>query len=166
MAKYRKRPVVIEAWQWTTGADYSTAPQWAQAVVSHWSPTHIQVTGNQGVVQADPGDWLIKGVEGEVYPCKPSVFDATYEPVEEETPVLAAKPGKFLRITSGRSYSTGSVASGWTTHFVGDAPSQFEKLSDAKKLAVERGASGRWKSRRYNNGRRTTTEYTDLADGA
>lgn len=60
--KYRKKPVVIEAWQTN------------EAVV---------IETLEGTMRADPGDWIITGVKGEVYPCKPDIFEATYEPVDE-----------------------------------------------------------------------------------
>ncbi len=60
MAKFRKRPVVVEAFQ-------TTEP--------------VQVFTLDGVMQASAGDWIITGVKGETYPCKPDVFEATYEEV-------------------------------------------------------------------------------------
>ena len=63
MAKYRKKPVVIEAYQTDKGMDICTL---------------------EGVMHADPGDWIITGVKGEMYPCKPDIFEKTYEKVEEK----------------------------------------------------------------------------------
>lgn len=62
MAKFRKKPVVIEAVQLTRRTTIHTL---------------------EGDMVGEPGDWLITGVEGEQYPCKDSVFQATYEPVTE-----------------------------------------------------------------------------------
>ena len=62
MQKFRKRPVVIEA--------YQTA-----------EPMDIQTL--EGVMHADPGDWIITGVKGERYPCKPDVFALSYEPASD-----------------------------------------------------------------------------------
>lgn len=59
MAKYRKKPVVIEAYQCTVRVSISTL---------------------EGTMTAQPGDWIITGVKGEQYPCKPDIFAATYEP--------------------------------------------------------------------------------------
>ena len=39
----------------------------------------------EGVMHADPGDWIIRGVQGEFYPCKPDIFEQTYEAVEEQS---------------------------------------------------------------------------------
>ncbi len=43
-------------------------------------PLHIETL--EGIMEASPGDWIIKGVKGEYYPCKPDIFEATYEPAE------------------------------------------------------------------------------------
>ena len=61
MPKFRKRPVVIEAIRLTERTEVKTL---------------------EGVMVGNPGDWLITGVKGEQYPCKPDIFAATYEPVE------------------------------------------------------------------------------------
>lgn len=88
MAKFRKKPVVIEAVQWTGCAsqlllDMATTEDRELSVVS------IGATGDQlhiktleGVMVASPGDWIIRGVKGELYPCKPDIFEATYEPAD------------------------------------------------------------------------------------
>lgn len=60
MAKYRKRPVVIEAYQ------------------NIGEPFNIETL--EGVMRCDTCDWVITGVKGERYPCKPDVFAASYEP--------------------------------------------------------------------------------------
>ena len=58
--KYRKKPRVIEAYKTVVSLDIETL---------------------EGTMRADAGDWIIRGVEGELYPCKPSIFDQTYEPL-------------------------------------------------------------------------------------
>lgn len=63
MAKYRKKPVVIEA-------------------VRHEGPDPLPIGTLEGVLTARPGDWIITGVKGERYPCKPDIFAATYEPAD------------------------------------------------------------------------------------
>ena len=82
MAKFRKKPVVVEAIQFT-GLN--------QDEIGHFSGLAAQRIGRtgelviktlEGVMKVDVGDWVIKGVKGEFYPCKPDVFDATYEAVE------------------------------------------------------------------------------------
>ena len=97
MAKFRKKPIVIEAFRWTGGPDQEEDPSWiVAAILTHnvwfakvgtpagrWtreSVMHIKTF--EGVMTAEPGDWIIRGVKGELYPCKPDIFEATYEPVD------------------------------------------------------------------------------------
>lgn len=79
--KFRKKPVVIEAVEVT--------PDWFDA--EHLNPLHphgliidpvkrvVVIPTLEGVMTAQIGDWIITGVKGERYPCKPDIFDATYE---------------------------------------------------------------------------------------
>ncbi len=86
MAKYRKKPVVIEAFRWTGGIDQTDDPQWAVEAMAAGSirigpgPT-LLIETLEGTMQANPGDYIIQGVKGEIYPCKPDIFDATYDHV-------------------------------------------------------------------------------------
>ena len=73
--KFRKKPVVIEATQWFKVGDH---------------PNVRQYNGNFGWIDTlegghivTPGDWIITGVQGEHYPCKPDIFEKTYEPADE-----------------------------------------------------------------------------------
>jgi hypothetical protein len=85
MGKYRKKPVVIEAVQVLPENDaalleffHTTAAPFE--VVGPW--TFVLHT-LEGDMTASPGDWLIRGIQGEVYPCKPDIFERTYEAVIE-----------------------------------------------------------------------------------
>lgn len=77
---YRKRPVVVEAVQWT-GENHGEMCEFID-------PEVFEITSHVGLVihtlegdhHASPGDYIIKGVNGEFYPCKPDVFEKTYEP--------------------------------------------------------------------------------------
>ncbi len=89
MAKYRKKPVVIDAMQYTEDT--------RDDVISWCDPIHtaidedgcsyelenIRIRTLEGDMRADLGDWIIKGVKGEFYPCKPDIFAATYDPVDD-----------------------------------------------------------------------------------
>lgn len=90
MPLYRKKPVVIEARQFhdprqPSGASYD-ARHLAQWCGGHLSTDAmgpcILIDTLEGQMRADPGDWIIKGVKGEFYPCKPDIFAATYEVAE------------------------------------------------------------------------------------
>jgi hypothetical protein len=78
--KYRKKPVVIEAVQWTGS---NPAQMLDFRVPYHKDPSapgSIFIKTLEGAHRADPGDWIIKGVKDEYYPCKPDIFAATYDP--------------------------------------------------------------------------------------
>lgn len=91
--KYRKLPVVIEAVLWN-GNDMplEKAPQWVLDAVmkTPGNMGNIFRHGNdlliytlEGTMKATPGDYIIKGVNGELYPCKPDIFEKTYKPADE-----------------------------------------------------------------------------------
>jgi len=93
MEKFRKIPVVIEAIQWTgENLDEVLAftgkhPRWDEWFASFEEyEARVRLDGGvfkiltlEGTHDATPGDWIIKGVAGEFYPCKPHIFAATYE---------------------------------------------------------------------------------------
>lgn len=90
MAKFRKKPVVIEAVEWN-GKRLDEVPEWLskaiQAVPGDIGGVvrvcdRIHIPTLEGTMIASPGDWIIRGVHGELYPCKPDIFAATYEPAE------------------------------------------------------------------------------------
>lgn len=103
MAKYRKKPVVIEAIQWT-GDQFDGAPaEWleealargktgerltkydvgaAKVIAVRIGEDIVEIGSREGVMLASPGDWIIRGVAGELYPCKPDIFAAAYDLVE------------------------------------------------------------------------------------
>ena len=82
--KFRKKPVVIEACQWTGDLDALRAwsaplsPPFPGGVVSGT----LLIETPEGEMVANVGDWIIRGVKGEFYPCKPDIFAATYEGAE------------------------------------------------------------------------------------
>jgi hypothetical protein len=87
MPKFRKKPVVIHAINWD-GSEESTHAVMAFAdsdsvfyVHGPGDVTTIDIVTLEGTMSASPGDWIISGVKGELYPCKPDIFVATYDPV-------------------------------------------------------------------------------------
>jgi hypothetical protein len=102
--KFRKKPVVVEAVKYCGGVDNnidfilhlfpdinlhississvgSNPPDWAK------KPDELYVETIEGWMKVKDGDWIIKGVKGEFYPCKPDIFEQTYEKVEETSDV-------------------------------------------------------------------------------
>ena len=108
MPKFRKKPVVIDARQLTgDAAEWHSVYQWIESntlgsfeplsVVNGLSPYpasgvsidprdgRLIISTLEGLHWADPGDWIIRGVQGEFYPCKPDIFKATYEKADDTT---------------------------------------------------------------------------------
>jgi len=104
MAQYRKKPVVVEAVQFKevsrTEFENGTHIEYNSGEISDFlgkivrlktTPNGVPEGGKtieidtlEGVMTASVGDYIIKGIKGEFYPCKPDIFEATYEPVDEE----------------------------------------------------------------------------------
>jgi hypothetical protein len=83
MTKYRKKPIVIEAMQFI-GANGGEVIRWAdRGAVTDIDGGSLAIHTREGVMQASIGDWIIRGVKGEYYPCKPDIFTVTYEAVED-----------------------------------------------------------------------------------
>ena len=81
MPGFRKKPVVIEAVQWTGDIlDAETITNFAADDPIGFQNDSLAVFTLEGLMTASPGDWIIRGVQGELYPCKPDIFAATYEP--------------------------------------------------------------------------------------
>jgi hypothetical protein len=86
--KYRKKPVVIEAYCYQASLGNNRLMNWlAQqgANVKDWlfHDGEITIPTLEGKMKVTDGDWIIRGVKGEFYPCKPDIFEATYEAVEQ-----------------------------------------------------------------------------------
>jgi len=82
--QFRKKPVVIDALQLTL-ENFEEVKQWCGGKTWSRPPmravTGITIPTLEGNMEASFGDWIIQGVKGEFYPCKPDIFEATYEPV-------------------------------------------------------------------------------------
>lgn len=86
--RFRKRPVEIDAFR----LGYAWPDWWAEAHAANravtfnrdgrWrgGPDYAEIQTLEGVMRANHGDWIIRGIAGEIYPCKPEIFEATYEP--------------------------------------------------------------------------------------
>ena len=96
--RYRKKPVVIEAFQMTKDRSY-VGDEWPIWLNEAWRRprgsagslqkvdepgcTSFEIVALEGVHRVTWGDWIIRGVKGELYPCKPDIFEATYDKVTE-----------------------------------------------------------------------------------
>lgn len=88
MPKFRKKPVVIEAVQWN-GKNMDEVNEFIGVAKNPSKSKHayggdgkIYIKTLEGVMEASKGDWIIKGISKELYPCKPDIFEKTYEPAE------------------------------------------------------------------------------------
>ena len=122
---YRKKPVVVEAVQWT-GENHAEMCEFIDPEVFEIKPKEgLIIHTLEGDHHASPGDYIIKGVNGEFYPCKPDIFAKTYEPatltppnewvsVEERLPEpggrVLAENGSFV----GEAYMASNGA--WMRH--------------------------------------------------
>ena len=91
MSKYRKKPVVIDAVRYN-GFDlfglpqgvFSERPTWLDYAIDNYviflddSDEHLKINTLEGIMVADVGDYIIRGVKGEIYPCKPDIFEMSY----------------------------------------------------------------------------------------
>jgi hypothetical protein len=93
--QFRKKPVVIEAIQWPGCRFLDAPPQWFIDAM-HKTPGEsgflmrigddIFIETLEGRMRAEPGDWIIRGIKGEIYPCKPEIFEASYERADRAQP--------------------------------------------------------------------------------
>lgn len=104
MPKYRKKPIVVDAYQVVEPEkllmNIDKIPDWLRQEIEkgnlgniyllvsrHVGDKYAKVTVNvvtlEGTMKVSPGDYIIKGVNGEFYPCKPDIFEKSYDPVDE-----------------------------------------------------------------------------------
>lgn len=87
--KFRKKPVVIEAMQWDgTWESVPKVKSFSQGTAVErpdldGKRSYLKILTLEGEMLVSPKDWIIKGVNGEFYPCKPDIFEKTYEKVDE-----------------------------------------------------------------------------------
>ena len=101
MPKFRKKPVAVEASQWLGHGDHEKVSKYSLPwnrlpficeKCNYWSEHHGSVKTLEGEHIVCPGDWIITGVKGEHYPCKPDIFQETYELVEDQSNLEGVQP--------------------------------------------------------------------------
>ena len=80
--KFRKRPIVIDATQWWKMGDHPAVVETPDWMMGGGFPLGWVETLEGGHI-VTPGDWIFTGVQGENYPCKPDIFEHTYEPADD-----------------------------------------------------------------------------------
>jgi hypothetical protein len=88
--RYRKKPVVIEAFRYGIDPEpdwFKEALRYGNVYYNTWIPEdpipECYIKTLEGIMTCNAGDYLIRGIIGELYPCKPDIFEATYEAVKE-----------------------------------------------------------------------------------
>lgn len=102
--KYVKKPIVIEAFKWGGNLLIGEQPAWIfealaakhAFVESTREDSPLLIVTLEGAMKARIGDWVIRGVNGELYPCKPDIFDKTYEEWHE----IVLTPDDFRKLQS------------------------------------------------------------------
>lgn len=112
MNKYVKKPVVIEAVQCT-------------------EVTHIETL--EGTMRADVGDWIITGIKGERYPCKPDIFEATYAPYDGSTDQLATLRAEVERLRAALREARASVEK-WASYADEYYKQKWDLAADLKEI--------------------------------
>ncbi len=125
--KYRKKPVIIEAKRWYGTAEGATKIiQWVldnggtaryhdkDDDFPNELPSQLAIDTLEGTMLASPGDWIIQGVQGEFYPCKPDIFEATYEAMEDSRWFAAnARIGWLIeRVEDGKRFRIAGLHDG------------------------------------------------------
>lgn len=102
--KYRKKPVVVEAVRWMGSIESLGEIEKLQGfsfskdeVVDIVRSDEIRIRTPEGVMTASLGDYIIRGVHGEIYPCKPDIFEETYEMAEDEEMSVAEEMWRKTR---------------------------------------------------------------------
>jgi len=88
MSKFRKKPVVIDAFKWTGDRDQTEDPEWIiealRSGCAFFKDRRFFIKTLEGTMEVGRGDYVIRGVKSEIYPCKPDIFEMSYELVEED----------------------------------------------------------------------------------
>ena len=83
--KYRKKPIIVDAYQTSIHGGKVEMPVWLHDAMKkdtvYREGGRLYIKTLEGVMVACPGDYIIKGIRGELYPCRPDIFEATYEEV-------------------------------------------------------------------------------------
>jgi hypothetical protein len=109
MAKYCKKSVIFEAFKWTADSHQTEEPIWiVEALSKKWgeecsarildegtSSVHMEIFTLEGIHTARRGDYIIRGIKGEIYPCKPDIFEQMYELVSQSMKNNGGKIGLF-----------------------------------------------------------------------
>ena len=88
MSTWQKKPLIIQAFKWTGGPDQTEDPVWIVDAIkdgrANFTPEgRFYIDTLEGNMFVSPGDYIIMGINGEIYPCKPDIFEKSYDRIEE-----------------------------------------------------------------------------------
>jgi hypothetical protein len=90
MTFYQKKPIIVEAFRWTGDEEQTEDPIWIIEAIkngnAYFERHNFYIRTLEGVMQVGYGDYVIKGIKGEIYPCKPDIFEASYSEIEIDAP--------------------------------------------------------------------------------
>jgi hypothetical protein len=148
MNKYRKKPVEIEAIQLTEENLDKIMEFCGDKIKSH-PLTGVVIETLEGNMTADKGDYIIKGIKGEFYPCKPDIFELTYEKVELSNRHKNALKNTFpdlvnkwettglLDINTTNKIDMGSLLEGQDSQLLKEQINQLEELNDYLRMLAD-----------------------------
>lgn len=148
--KWRKKPVVIDAVQFDGSLEgYKAVERFVGETLSATGSGGgwLSIPTLEGALIASPGDWIIRGVKGEFYPCKPDIFADTYEPASSSSSARAPEAAQDIRVVhDALAFLKSVIQSGeaWTPKcqatydFAGDA---LDRLGDSHGRTPSAGAS-------------------------
>lgn len=135
MPKFRKKPVVIEARE-LTHASHAEVAAWCGGKTWSRPPmravTGITIPTLEGDMNADYGDWIIRGIKGEFYPCKPDIFAATYEPAADTAEAIFPVVDDVFK-----RFASGDPGSGLTLDLV-ESHALIAEIDELRKRAAPR----------------------------
>lgn len=128
MNKFRKKPVVVEAMQ------FDGSPTQARAILE-WMVGEDWHMMSLESMRVEPGDWVIKGIKGEFYPCKPDIFAATYEPVVEDD-------SNEVQVDTGAVMSEGKPVTWCQMSYTSEWPNKRWTCRYCGKVVIRDGSDG------------------------
>lgn len=141
MTKYRKKPAAIEAVKYTGKNNVNDILNFiGERKLAYLDGETLNIETLEGVMKADVGDYIIKGIKGESYPCKPDIFEATYENGEITPKTLLETIQKSVEtedieaIVYVTKDKNGVIVTGWS---VNDLTSVVGMLECGKRLVLD-----------------------------
>lgn len=145
--KFRKKPVVIEAIQFLGDENGQQIVDWIGKHDCGFYGTLMTINTLEGQMSAQCDDWIIRGVKGEFYPCKPDVFAETYEQASSTTQPAVLTPEELVEIANQFMYSSsgyGRIINKLLAHIKATMPAKSEHIDGGSSYVTEPDYSWKW----------------------